>query len=69
MKDTISKLYTDLLNHGYSEKQAQLFLGRCVNTIGNLVFDELNKGMMNYMIYGGCEFKEVEENEHEAVGN
>lgn len=36
MEDSAEKLYKDLLTHGYSEAQAQRFLGRCKRVFGKM---------------------------------
>lgn len=48
--DDVVKLYRDLLNHGYSKEQAQLFIGRCVKVVGAII-NEAMKEEMTKRIY------------------
>ena len=39
----MKKLIIELMNHGYSQEQAQMFIQECCNTFMDLAFDSENR--------------------------
>ena len=63
----MKKLIAELMNHGYSESQAQMFLGKCVFEFRKLFKENPDTEKIANLL--GLEHVEVRKYDNEAVGD
>jgi hypothetical protein len=63
----MKELMNELMNHGYSEHQAQRFLGKCVIEFRKLFQEYPNTEDIAKLL--GLEHVEVRKHDNETVGN